>query len=480
LRELLFSAPDISMLPKRVREAIERREWANEVLLRCLQLAVILLFCFIYAVSPKTFPKEAFEPVPYVLAAYLVLSVINLTWSLVRQPPDWTAYVSILFDFTLLYGLMLSFHIQYMQPASFILKAPALLYVFIFISIRSLRFHPKFVIVAGVTAALGWALLIYYVIRVDPHDSMLTRSYVHYLTSNSILIGAEVDKVVSILSVTAILALAVNGSKNLLIRSVTEQTAAAELSKFFDEGVAREIRGTRERIVAGTGEKRLATIVNIDIRGFTRLVAERDADEVMQLLSAYQAKVIPIIRTHGGTVDKFMGDGVLVSFGIDDGSKEAAARALAAAEQLLIAFPSWPLEDACIREFGPVDICIGISTGTVSWGAVGHENRLEMTVIGAPVNLSAKLEKLNRRIDGSACISDLETWNAGRRQGYAGSLEARHVRTPVEGVAGDMDVMVLKPTPMTELENRSRAGKMPEVDWSEKVAGVGSKGEITG
>ena len=64
--------------------------------------------------------------------------------------------------------MILSFHVQYQQPASFVLKAPTLLYVFIFIALRALRFEPRFVLVAGVTAALGWAAIIYYVVNIDP------------------------------------------------------------------------------------------------------------------------------------------------------------------------------------------------------------------------------------------------------------------------------------------------------------------------
>ena len=112
------------------------------------------MFSVIYFISPKTSPDEAFSPVPYVLGAYLVVSLIGLVWSIRHTLPTWSVYGSILFDFALLYSLMISFHIQYMQPASFILKAPTLLYVFIFIAIRALRFEARFVIAAGLVAAL--------------------------------------------------------------------------------------------------------------------------------------------------------------------------------------------------------------------------------------------------------------------------------------------------------------------------------------
>ncbi|MEO4041799.1 adenylate/guanylate cyclase domain-containing protein [Hoeflea sp. CAU 1731] len=454
LRETLFGAPDIASLPERVQEDVERKEWANEVFLRLIHLAIIILFCMIYTVAPKTFPDGAFAPAPYVLAIFLVLSVTGLTWSLFRLPPDWAAYLSILFDFTLLYGLMVSFHMQYMQPPSFILKAPSLLYVFIFIAIRALRFHPKFVIVAGLVAATGWTSIILYVTNFDTTDSMLTRSYVEYLTSNTILIGAEVDKMVSILFVTGILALAINGSKNLLIRSVTEQTAAKDLSKFFDTRVAEGIRKNKLQMVAGAGEKRLATIMNIDIRGFTQLVADRDADQVMQLLSAYQSRVIPIIQEFGGTIDKFMGDGVMVTFGIGDDEENPAARAVAAAERILGEAAQWSEQEEAIREFGPIAIGVGIATGIVSWGAVGYGDRLELTVIGASVNLSAKLEKLNRTL-GSSCICDAQTWKSAAEQGYDGALTRAELRTAVEGAGAAVDVVVLGMAPIEAASDKA-------------------------
>ena len=87
-----------------------------------------------------------------------------------------------------------SIHVTYGQPASFYLKAPTLLYVFVFIALRALRFEARYVLLAGASAALGWGVLGAYVLTADPADRMLAHDFVDYLTSNSILIGAEIDK----------------------------------------------------------------------------------------------------------------------------------------------------------------------------------------------------------------------------------------------------------------------------------------------
>ncbi len=437
----LLAKPDMSALPARVLTAIEAREWANEVLSRLIQLGIILLFCLIYFISPKTGPAGAFSPVPYVLLAYLVVTLVGLTWAFIAKPPDWSVYLSILFDFLLLYGLMVSFHLQYEQPASFILKAPSLLYVFIFIAIRALRFDPKFVLAAGMAAALGWALLILYVTRIDPADNMLTRSYVTYLTSNSILIGAEVDKILSILFVTAILALAVNGSRNLLVTAIAEQSAAADLSRFFDSSVASGIRTSAKPLKAGRGERREAAILNIDIRGFTRMAEQLEPSQVMRFLSAYQRRIVPIVQAHGGVIDKFMGDGILATFGTVGDSDSPAADALRTAEAILDDRAKWIGEED-IAMHGPVSIGMGIAAGTVSFGAVGGNGRLEMTVIGPAVNLSAKLEKHNKAV-GSQCLVDGKTWKLARAQGYDGRLKAKTIEAAVDGTGRSMKVVAL-------------------------------------
>ena len=84
--------------------------------------------------------------------------------------PAWLLALSIIIDMALLFGLIWSFHLQYAQPPSFYLKAPTLLYVFIFIALRALRFEAKYVVFAGLAAALGWLAMVLYVVFVDPDE----------------------------------------------------------------------------------------------------------------------------------------------------------------------------------------------------------------------------------------------------------------------------------------------------------------------
>ncbi|WP_020590400.1 adenylate/guanylate cyclase domain-containing protein [Kiloniella laminariae] len=427
-------------LPERVLTAIHEQEDQTERLIGWIQLAVVSIFGSLYLVSPKTFNADVtFAPVPWALGIYLGLTLIRIVWAYKYHLPDWSLAVSAFFDMTLLMVLIWSFHIQYAQPPSFYLKAPTLLYVFIFIAIRALRFEAKFVIIAGLLAAAGWGIMILYVTMIDSMDSMITRDYVHYMTSNSILLGAEFDKIISILIVTFILALALTRARRLLINSVAEKQAAAELSRFFSPEVAARITHSADKIVVGSAERREAAIMNLDMRGFTRLAGKESPEVVMSTLAEYQQLCVPIIQKHGGSIDKFMGDGIMATFGASEASETYAADAMRAMDEVMQATLQW-------RKSGAKGVPLvngSVAVGTVLFGAVGDDTRLEYTVIGDAVNISAKLEKHNKEI-GVRALADQGAFDRALSQGYQPPLERRQLsHNEVEGLSQNLSLVVL-------------------------------------
>jgi len=100
-----------------------------------------------------------------------------------------------------------------------------------------------------------------------------------------VLIGAELDKVLTILTVTAILAVVIARARRLLVRAVAQRTAASDLSRFFAPEIARQITAAEEQIRAGQGQVRHAAILNTDIRSFTLIAATIEPDELMAILA---------------------------------------------------------------------------------------------------------------------------------------------------------------------------------------------------
>ena len=112
-------------LPARVHAAIQKQQDSSEIVISVIQLMVVTAFVTLYSISPKIFPPEVeFKPVPWVLGAYLVFTLVRLAIALRGRLPGWFVSLSIVADMSLLLLTIWSFHLQYMQPASFYLKAP--------------------------------------------------------------------------------------------------------------------------------------------------------------------------------------------------------------------------------------------------------------------------------------------------------------------------------------------------------------------
>ncbi len=388
-------------LPARVREVILREQDWSEILIGWIQLGIVLTFAALYYLSPK--PPGAnpmIAPEPWVLTGYVLFTLVKLSLAYRRRLPNWLLYLSVVMDMALLLALIWTFHLKYDQPASFYLKVPTLLYVFIFIALRALRFEVRYVLIAGGVAALGWLLMVLYVVSIDPADPMITRSYVEYMTSNSVLLGAEFDKVISILMVTAILAVAIARARRLLVESVVESSAARELSKFVPDEVARQAKAGEERMQAGQGEVREATILFTDIEGFTTISEAMTPTELIATLNDYFAVVSKPINEHGGVINQFQGDAILATFNLPETLPDHAAHAVRAALAMQESLKSTRFGDGIVLRSR-----IGINSGEIVGGLVGTGDRLGYTVHGDDVNLAARLEQLNKEYETRIIVS---------------------------------------------------------------------------
>ena len=432
-----------SHLPARVARVVHDQQDESERLIGWFQLSVVILWGIIYTVSPKTFSTDTtFALVPWVLSVYLLLTFVRLYIAHRSSISASMLYISVILDMTLLLATIWTFHLQYQQPASFYLKAPTLVYVFVFIALRALRFEARYVITAGIVAAAGWLLLAFYAMIASGGMGMITRDYVDYMTSNSILIGAEADKIITILTVTAILAVAITRARRLLVRAVAESTAVHDLSRFFPPEIAKKITAAEHAVKAGQGQSRNAAILMTDIRGFTRMAALIPPDELMKILADYQSKLVPIIQRHGGSIDKFMGDGIMATFGASVTTNTFCADALRAVDKIMAVTGVWQTECQALEKPVP---CVGaaVTTGRIIFGAVGDATRLEYTVIGDAVNLSAKLEKHTKK-EGVRALCTVDVHQKAISQGYQPpGKRTKLTHRNVEGVAEPLDIMII-------------------------------------
>ena len=139
-----------------------------------------------------------------------------------------------------------------------------------------------------------------------------------------------------------------------------------------------------------------------DIVGFTELAEDRSPDDVLALLREVHGIAARQVFAHHGTLDKYLGDGVMATFGTPTTADDDADRALACAKAILR-----DLAQFNAQQSGPaVRLGIGLHYGDVVLGDIGSDERLEYTVIGDTVNVASRLERLTRQIGADLVISD--------------------------------------------------------------------------
>lgn len=141
-------------------------------------------------------------------------------------------------------------------------------------------------------------------------------------------------------------------------------------------------------------DRRPVTVMFADLRGFTGLVERTDPDTLATVLNRYFEEVTRIAFSHGGTVDKFIGDAVMVVFGAPRATGEADQARRCVAMALAIQARVGELQGELAALGAPLEVRVGIASGVATVGAFGAAHRADYTVVGAPVNRAARLESL--------------------------------------------------------------------------------------
>jgi len=173
-------------------------------------------------------------------------------------------------------------------------------------------------------------------------------------------------------------------------RLAREEVARANYSRFLPEYVVKQMLENPESFKLG-GVNQTITILFADIRGFTTISEHAPPEKIVGLLNRYFSAMTDIIFAHGGTLDKYLGDGLMALFGAPTTTPEDASNALntAVAMQRRILGINMELQQEGLPEIG---VGIGLHTGEVTVGYIGSERRSEYTAIGDPVNTASRLE----------------------------------------------------------------------------------------
>lgn len=192
------------------------------------------------------------------------------------------------------------------------------------------------------------------------------------------------------------------------LREMDRQRRAAErarnnLSRYFSPNIVELLAAQDEPL--GAGRRETVAVLFADIVAFTRMAELMDPEEVLALLREFHTRMTAQIFASGGTVDQYMGDGILAVFGATAASPNDAASALNCAEMMLETLERWNNEREKKGE-ARLDIGIGLNYGPVVLGDVGSEHSMAFTAIGDTVNTAARLQVLTRSLKTQLVVAD--------------------------------------------------------------------------
>lgn len=219
----------------------------------------------------------------------------------------------------------------------------------------------------------------------------------------------------------------------LIREAANRQARRNRLARYFSPGVAQYIE---DRDDPGAGEECEISVLFCDIRGFTGLSEGLEAPEVVDLLNDFHGIMVEEIFGFGGTLDKFLGDGLLAWFNAPVRQPDHAVLAVKCALSMIQSLETLNRERESQGK-PPLRVGIGIHSGKAVVGNIGAQHRKEFTAVGDTVNVASRLESLTRAHDTDIIVSDSVLRRIGEPEPHGlsfsscGTAEIRGRQQPV-------------------------------------------------
>jgi len=190
--------------------------------------------------------------------------------------------------------------------------------------------------------------------------------------------------------------------KEAVEHRMAAERAKGNLSRYFSPKMVETLAGRDEPF--GPPRQQDVAVLFTDIRDFTTISETQSPAEVMEMLRGFHARMEAVVFEHNGTLEKYIGDAMLATFGTPDSGPNDATDALSCARGMLAALEEWNRERAGKGE-RPIGSGIGVHYGPAVLGDVGSERSMAFTVIGDTVNSTSRLEGLTRTLDTDLVVS---------------------------------------------------------------------------
>ena len=330
-------------------------------------------------------------------------------------------------------------------PPAIQLKASNAPFLFLVVSIMAFTYSPGAVAWAGIVAVAAWGVGAVWILSqpgsysqaslgIDAYQMLpLAERLRIFGDPNFVDLGTLLQEGFVMLVFAGGLAAAVWRTRRLVGRQMRAERARANLSRYFSPGLIEELAESDEPL--GAVREQHVGVLFADIVGFTTLSENEPPKRVIGLLRDFHGRMAHEVFAHGGTVDKYIGDAIMATFGTPRTGERDATNALACARAMLASVEAWNAER---KGRGEPDIAVGIGLhfGPTVMGDIGDERRLEFAVVGDTVNVASRLEALTRNAAASLLVSDETVATIRRESGAAAEVLRGMARSGEAAVRG--------------------------------------------
>lgn len=315
-------------------------------------------------------------------------------------------YISLFIDNLLISITIFNWYILKGQGnPNFLVKTPLVVFYLLPLSLCLFQYRFSLVNFSFVCFLVSYYGFILFTL-VDSH-SVIGYDWHQYVLGNEIILSdALVTKPAVYLILVFAISYAIFRSLRMLLKFASAESQKITLSRYFSPDLVAEIVSEPEVIAKGKRQK--VTVLFSDIRGFTQFSEPMDPEELSIFLTEFRRRMVRAIFQYKGSLDKFIGDAVMATFGTPSASEtegEDSKNAVLAAKSMLNELDQWNQERVA-EGLKEIKIGIGIHTGEVFCGSIGSEDRMEYTVIGDTVNTASRIESACKDLGVSFLISE--------------------------------------------------------------------------
>ena len=351
--------------------------------------------------------KTTFEILSILSLGTVIITILSVCIHFLKKEKyiNYIASISILLDILIVTGLPFIYYYSVggdEVPRTYMVKTYTQYTVASLLILNAFTLRPHYPIFYSLGVVIGQSLILIYAMK-DPRYKS-TDDYLEAVLGNAAHTGNYVVNMFILSVISLFLGYLTYKIRNTILEAAQNEVKADRLSRYFSPNLVSELSTDTNNDNIFNGKVQNIIVIFTDLVGFTSIAEKLGPQKTLELLSDYHERMLSIVFAHQGTLDKFIGDGMLITFGTPIERPDDVERAFSAALEMQRNLILWSKERESNNQIA-LNQRIGIHYGEALIGNIGAKNRLEYTVIGDTVNTASRIESIGKELSRDFLIS---------------------------------------------------------------------------